>query len=113
MKVFLALAFAALAVTTAAEASLVVGNSLTGPFGIGTNYGLKAAGFTTGAASTHVNAVGVALTGAVGSIQLDGTISFTINGDLSGAPGAALTSVSSFTLAPNAPPAVYSFSPVS
>ena len=116
MKLTLAIITAGLAASAGANAALVVGNSLTGPFSSSTNSGTKAAAFTTGASSILVTGVSVALGGGAFG-QSNSQITFTINsnnpnGNSFGIPGASLTTANTFSLAQTDPIAVYSFSPV-
>lgn len=100
----------ALALCGNAEAALIIGNSVTGPYLPGTNVATKSVGFLTGATALLLENIQVALGG---HDSVGGTVTFTLNANNGGVPGGVITTIgTSPNIATQAPTATYTLTPV-
>jgi len=100
-----------LAMCANAEAAVIIGNSVTGPYQVGTNSGTKAVGFLTGSNGLLLDDIQVALGG---HDSAGGTLTFTLNSDASGLPGSFIATIgTSPTIAGFAPTAAFTITPAS
>ena len=81
-----------------AEADVIIGNSVNGPYQAGTNIGIKSLGFRTGSSALLLDDIQVALGGTSGGGG-GGSVVFTLNADDSGLPGAVLATIGTGTVA--------------
>ena len=84
-----------LALCRNADAEVLIGNSVVGPYQNGTNFGTKSVGFETGLVRLLLEKITVAL-GTHDSCG--GTLTFTLNADAGGQPGGVLATIGSQTL---------------
>jgi hypothetical protein len=99
------------AVCANVEAAVIIGNSVTGPYQNGTNFGTKAVGFLTGSNGLLLDDIQVALGGHDSS---GGTLTFTLNSDANGLPGSFIATIgTSPTIAGFGPTAAYTLTPAS
>jgi hypothetical protein len=92
------------------EASVIFGNSVTGPYQAGTNVGTKSVGFLTGPSSLLLEDIQVALGGTSGG---GGTLTFTLTADAAGSPGGVIATIGSGTVVGFAPTAAFTITPIS
>jgi hypothetical protein len=99
-----------LALCAPAEALVIIGNSVTGTYQNGTNFGTKAVGFATGSNALLLEDIQIALGGHDSS---GGSLTFTLNSDASGLPGSVIATIGSQAVAGFAATAGYTLTPAS
>src|SRR5947207_7510892 len=92
------------------QAGVIIGNSVIGPYQVGTNRGIKSVGFLTGPAALLLDNIQVALGGHDSG---GGSLTFTLNADAAGTPGGVIGTIGSQTVAGLAPTAAYMLTPAS
>ena len=99
-----------LALCGSIHASVIIGNSVTGPFQVGTNQLTKSVGFQTGASALLLDDIQVVLGAPTSG---GGTLTFTLNADSSGSPGAVIATIGTSPLiASFSAEAAYTITPV-
>lgn len=98
---------ACLCLSLPAGAGVIIGNALTPANNLGSNFGLKAVGFTTGASDLDLTSVEVLL-GASGLGA--GSVIFNLYNDNAGVPGSSIASVGTGTLNAGDPSSIFTFS---
>ena len=99
-----------LALCANAEATQIIGNSVTGPYQQGTNVGPKSVGFLTGSSALLLEDIQVVLGGQTGG---GGTVTFTLNSDAAGLPGGVIATIGSGTVVGFAAPSAFTITPAS
>src|SRR5262249_55037411 len=94
------------------EAATIIGNSVTGPYQIGTNNGTKSVGFLTGSNALLLDDIQVVLD-SISPNGFSGTLTFTLNSDSAGNPCGVVATMGSVTLASGAAAAPYTITPAS
>jgi len=105
------LAVCLLAFCRDANADVIIGNSVAGPYQGGTNIGTKSLEFHTGSSILLLDDIQVALGGMTGG-GAGGSVRFTLNADANGLPGAVIALIGTGTVtAFFAPPAPFRIAP--
>jgi hypothetical protein len=91
------------------NASVIIGNSLAGPFNFSTNFGIKGAGFTVGSSAVTITSVMVALEGT--SCAANCSVEFDVYNNNGGVPGSSEAIVGTPSVTPLAGAAVLTITP--
>src|SRR5947207_4298959 len=92
------------------QAGVIIGNSVIGPYQVGTNRGIKSVGFLTGPAVLFLDNIQVVLGSHDSS---GGSLTFTLNADVAGTPGGVIATIGSQSVADLAATAAYMLTPAS